>query len=258
MLLKLIACKVLQRELAGLIFESPNIIDVTMVRQQYHEAPYVLRQMLQREIDLVDSGEDPHTNHPSRETPDAILPEAILLGYGLCSNGVAGLSSKKYPLVIPRAHDCITLLLGSKERYLQCFNQYQGSFFYSRGWVELGVDFGNFEERLERLRVEYMDKYEDEDTVEYLLDMERMAIANYHAFTYIGWPGLEDGTAEQTVRRAAGERQWDFYREEGDRSLLKDFLDGNWDEERFLVVPPGEVVAPSYDEGVIRSGPGKA
>ena len=42
--------------------------------------------------------------------------EAILLGYGLCSNGLVGLTARSIPLVIP-VHDCITLFLGSKEQY---------------------------------------------------------------------------------------------------------------------------------------------
>ena len=39
---------------------------------------------------------------------------------------------------------------------------------------------------------------------------------------------------------------------EGSDSLLYDFLNGNWDEERFLVLEPGEMPAPSYDGDVMR------
>jgi hypothetical protein len=54
-----------------------------------------------------------------QESIDRVDParhEAVLLGYGLCNNGVVGLHAP-VPLVISRAHDCITLLLGSRERY---------------------------------------------------------------------------------------------------------------------------------------------
>ena len=40
--------------------------------------------------------------------------EAVLLGYGLCSNGLVGLTARSIPLVVPRAHDCITLFLGEQ------------------------------------------------------------------------------------------------------------------------------------------------
>lgn len=50
---------------------------------------------------------------------DNIEPEnydAILLGHGLCNLGIKGLKLRIL-LVIPRAHDSITLLIGPKERY---------------------------------------------------------------------------------------------------------------------------------------------
>ena len=38
---------------------------------------------------------------------------------------------------------------------------------------------------------------------------------------------------------------------DGDLSLLKRFLDGDWAPEDFLVVPPGCSVAASNDSGII-------
>jgi len=43
--------------------------------------------------------------------------------------------------VVPRAHDCITLLLGSKERYAKLFGERPGTYWYSAGWLEIGKDF---------------------------------------------------------------------------------------------------------------------
>ena len=43
--------------------------------------------------------------------------DAIALGYGLCGNGLAGLEARSVPLVLPRAHDCITLLMGSRTEF---------------------------------------------------------------------------------------------------------------------------------------------
>ena len=125
---KLIACKSLSRELSYLSALSQHNIDITFLRQGYHEAPSVLTEHLQAEIDAVESGSDPHTNqytsHTDSSSPQK-LPDfdAILLGYGMCSNGIVGLHSRSHTLVVPRAHDCMTLLLGSRERYLQYFKE---------------------------------------------------------------------------------------------------------------------------------------
>jgi hypothetical protein len=38
-------------------------------------------------------------------------------------------------------------------------------------------------------------------------------------------------------------------------SLLQTLLDGPWDDERFLVVRPGQRVAASFDDNIIKTEP---
>ena len=121
MRLKLIACKALFRELSYVSALSDNIIDITWMRQGYHNEPEVLHSLLQQEIDAVEAGSDPHSYRIRPEDGRSGDFDAILLGYGLCSNATAGVCARHHRLVIPRAHDCITLFLGSKERYASCF-----------------------------------------------------------------------------------------------------------------------------------------
>ena len=102
---KVIACKALFREFSLLASQTQTILDITYMRQGLHDTPDLLRRALQEEIDKVDENADMHSNE---QRPGRTF-DAILLGYGLCSNGVAGLSSKKYPLVVPRSDDCIVL-----------------------------------------------------------------------------------------------------------------------------------------------------
>ncbi len=247
MYLKLIACKVLQREVASLMYRCPNTIDVTMIKQGYHETPEILRKVLQEEIDRIDGNTDPHTNDLTECRLDAIL-----MGYGLCSNAVTGLRSKKYRIVVPRAHDCATLVMGSKEIYQQCFDTYKGSYFYTSGWLELGAALGTEEDHLRRKRQEFMAKYDDEDTVEYLLDMEREMVKNYSHITYVEWPELADRQTEQKAREMADSRGWAYHHMEGKNTLLADLLNGNWDEDRFLVIEPGQTAAPDYDGNIMK------
>ncbi|MDP7017642.1 MAG: DUF1638 domain-containing protein, partial [Pirellulaceae bacterium] len=62
--------------------------------------------------------------------------DAVLFGYGICSNGLVGLQAHSIPLVVPRAHDCITLFLGDRQRYLNYFNAHPGVYFKTTGWIE--------------------------------------------------------------------------------------------------------------------------
>ncbi len=65
---------------------------------------------------------------------------AILLGYGLCSNGVLGIMARTCPVILPRVDDCIALLLGSRERYLSEFEKEPGTYYLSPGWIDVGSD----------------------------------------------------------------------------------------------------------------------
>ena len=40
------------------------------------------------------------------------------------------------PLVIPRAHDCIALFMGSRQRYREYFDAHPGTYYRTSGWIE--------------------------------------------------------------------------------------------------------------------------
>ena len=245
MRLKLIACKVLFREISRIACHSPNFVDITWMRQGYHNTPDLLRERVQEQIDRIDAGDDPFTCPEGPEDFDAIL-----LGYGLCSNGVVGLSSKRYPLVIPRGHDCITFLLGSKERYRTLFDSKSGGiYWYSAGWCENVIMPG--QRRQEKEYDIYLEKY-GEENAEYLMEAEKHWYKEYKAAVYISQEEEVGDRYEQETREAADFLKWDFWKEKGDLSLMEAFLDGDWDEERFLVIPPGGTLEPSYGDSVIQ------
>ena len=61
--------------------------------------------------------------------------------------------------------------MGSKEAYADYFEKVKGTFFYSQGWLDLGLELGQSD--LERKRSEYMERFDgDEDTVGYFLEID--------------------------------------------------------------------------------------
>ncbi len=234
--LKVIACKVLMRELYWVAARTPNIVDIAWKKQALHNTPDLLRASVQAAIDEAEAEEEQY--------------DAILLGYGLCSNGIVGLTSRKTPLVIPRGHDCITFLLGSKERYRDIFDSYSGGiYWYSPGWIEHSLQPGK--ERYERAYQEYADKY-GEDNAQYLMDMEQNWMKEYRCALYIDWPALHRDDYDRYTRECADFLKWEYRSEQGTPDLLQDFMDGNWSDDRFLIVQPGQTVQPSFEAGVIR------
>ncbi len=245
MVLKLLACKVLAREAGFLSAGCKNTIDITYLRQGYHNEPDRLRAILQEQIDRIDAKDDPYT------CAEEIAPvDAIILGYGLCSGGVSGLKSKRLPIIVPRAHDCITLFLGSKERYRELFDAGSGGiYWYTPGWIENSVMPSKFRYELSLKR---NTELYGEDNAEYLAEMENGWMREYKNLSYVEIEGIPyPDTYMPYVNECADYLGWELNTYKGDISLLKRLLDGEWNEEDFLIVPPGETIAQSYDEKIL-------
>lgn len=237
MKLKVIACKVLTRELYYLAYKSHNIIDIYWLKQALHNEPEKLRRTLQKAIYDIEAEDESY--------------DAICLGYGLCSNGIVGIKSEKYSLIVPRAHDCITLLLGSKEKYQEIFHSRNGGiYWYSPGWIEHSIQPGK--ERYDMVYKNYVEKY-GEDNAQYLMDMEQNWMKAYENAIYINWAQFDTVKYIEYTRQCAEFLKWRWDVVEGSDSLLRDMLEGHWDEERFLMVSPGKTIKPTYREDIISS-----
>jgi hypothetical protein len=178
--------------------------------------------------------------------------EAVALAYGLCGLGTSGLRPLRHKLVIPRAHDCITLFMGSKEAYAQQQRRCPTSYYYTPGWNRSRRAPGP--ERLDALRAELAKKFATEE-VEFLIQAERAQWALHDTATYIEL-GTSDAEAEADyARKCANWLGWRFERIRGDAALLHDLIWGHWDEERFLCVGSGMRIAHAADEAILRAEP---
>ncbi len=242
--LKIIACDVLNRELSYLSGLSEQYTDITFLHQGLHDTPEVLRRNLQLEIDKADGG------FPYNYLDTCPNYDYIIIAYGLCSNGIVGLSSKNVPLVIPRAHDCITLLLGSKAKYKSLFNQYPGTYWFSAGWIERAWQPG--EKKFSALLEDYLQRY-GEDNAEYLMEMEQNWLKEYKRAGLIAWDCFTNNDYYRSFTREAAEfLKWDFMEFEGNKNLLWNIVNGILNEDEVLIVPPSASVQPSYDDNIIK------
>lgn len=242
--LKIIACDVLNREISYLASQSEHYTDITFLHQGLHDTPDLLRQNVQAEIDKA-NGEFPYNYFNTCPTYDYII-----IGYGLCSNGTAGISSQKIPLVIPRAHDCITLLLGSKEKYKAAFEQYPGTYWFSSGWIERA--WQPSELKYSALLNYYTETY-DEDNAEFLMDMEQSWMKNYKNAGLISWDLFKNNEYyKQFTKDSAQFLNWNYLELPGDDSLLKNLVNADFKDDEVLIVPPKCKVSPSYGDDIIK------
>jgi hypothetical protein len=239
MRLKLISCEVLFREMCDACAHSPHQVDLEFLPKGLHDLGG--RTMAARIQEAVDRG------------PEGIY-DAILLGYGLCGNGLDGLTARHTRLVVPRAHDCIALLMGSRERHQAYFEHNPGTYYRSTGWLERGKGLQQLthhtlgiDESLEGLIGKY-----GEDSGRYLYDELTRYRAHYSKLTFIE-TGLEPG-AEFIAEAAAeaSQRGWSFERLPGDLAWLGRMVDGEWAETEFVVAGPGQRIVASFDTGVVK------
>ena len=234
MRLKVIACAVLERELELCASRSANEIDLDVLEQGLHNTPDELRKRAQEAIDRADpAGFD-----------------AIVLGYGLCSRGVVGLQAARTKLIVPRGHDCITFLLGSKQWYREYFDAHPGVYWYSSGWIKHNDQPSR--ERYEKVLAEYTAKY-GLDNASYLMEVQETWIKNYELATYVDWNWPDSEQEKNFTRRSAAEMGWRYEELLGQAGLLQRLLDADWREDEVLVLEPGQTVAESFDENIIRA-----
>ncbi len=233
--LALLACSVFEREIALWARGATHIAEVRYFEMGLHDRPDQIRVQLQERLDEMDARED---------------IEAILLAYGLCGRGTVKLRSLRHKLVIPRAHDCITVFMGSKEAYAEHQRRCPTCFYYTPGWNRDRRVPGP--ERLEAMKLELAAKF-DPDDVEFLIETERNQWGAHDTVTYIEL-GTDDAKSEAEYSRMSADwLNWKFEYLEGNPSLLRDLLWGDWDIERFQIIEPGMQLGQAPDETIMRS-----
>lgn len=112
---KILACRVLEPELRilGLTDE-----DMCFLEQGLHRYPGDLQTSLKQSLDQIE--QDPNI-------------QRVILGYGLCGGGLAGLASNRVTLHVPLVHDCIPIFRGITHE-----DTCGGSFYLSPGWIDFG------------------------------------------------------------------------------------------------------------------------
>jgi hypothetical protein len=236
---KLISCEIFFREMCAVVARAPHFVEIEFLPKGLHDMGS--SKMLARVQEAVDRVQN---------------FDAILLGYGLCNNGLAGLTSRNIQVILPRAHDCITLFMGSKEKYLDYFNSHPGVYFKTTGWIERGENGGELRQLsipsqmgIDMTLEQLVEKY-GEDNGRYLYE-ELVYSKNYGQFTFIEMGVEPDGRFEQHTRQEAEEKNWKYEKLQGDLSMIQRLVNGVWDEKEFLVVPPGWRVVAKYDEKIV-------
>lgn len=205
----LIACEVFKDEFEAV---SPPDLPRTYLPQGLHRTPGKMPAAIQEALDALPS----HV-------------ETVILGYGLCSNGIVGINSRTARLILPRVHDCIALLLGSRERYEEEVSACPGTYYLTPGWALYGTT------SLSCYKNEYLPKY-GEETARYIA---QELLKHYKRVALI-----DHGAGDMAAARAHAKEfaeVFDLASVEipGSLDYVRRLVHGPWDGDDFVIVPPG-------------------
>ncbi len=236
-----VTCDILLRPVRFFAAQSPHTVDVVQLSAALHAEPLTLRERIQERVDAAGPEVD-----------------AVVLAYGLCGGATAGLTARAVPLVLPRAHDCVTIFLGSRDRYRTEHEMTPGTYWYVQDQIDRGNDLKGWllgdaarAEDAEATRTDYIERF-GEDNAGYLMEVLGEWRIRYERGAFLDTGLAPADEAELRARRESERRGWRFERTLADLTLVRQLLFGEWGDD-FQVLQPGERLERSYDDDVVRA-----
>jgi hypothetical protein len=220
--LGIVACDIVKSELEACVTESDVIL--RFLDYSLHSTP---REMLGKITQAVDQIK-------------AQGADRVALGYGLCSNGVVGFVTDA-PLVMPRCHDCISMLLGSPKRYFEMFRLHPGTYFLTEGWVRNNAD------PLSTVEIKYTPRMGAKKALRGM----SLELANYKAFCFV-----DNGVGDADAVKARTKENCEAFKKEylevqADLDYFKALVTGPHPEDDFIILPSGQELLNDYFYNII-------
>lgn len=239
--IKCISCEALARMVYFEAALAPHLVDIDIVKLGLHVEPDGLRKILQEKIDAVSETEY----------------DVIALAYGLCGKATYALRANKVPMVIPKAHDCITLFLGSRLRYKDQFENNPGTYWYALDYMQrnrdanttLSLGASTLGTDLKATFDAYVEKY-GRDNADYLMSIMGAWQQHYQRAAYIDMEIGDGKEIELQAQKDAELKGWTYEHMKGDRVLIHRLLYGDWNSD-FLIVEPGNRIKMTFNDDVI-------
>jgi hypothetical protein len=197
----IIACDTLKYEVLLAQARTDNTDPVYWVDGMLHMDPDRLRMELQKVLD-----QDGPWEH-------------VLFAYGNCGNGLVGLKSEKYVMVVPKTADCISMLLHRREETIT-----RDTYFLTKGWIEL-------EKNIIKEYTHCLEKYGEEKTQQIF----KVMLNNYHHLTLIDSGAYDIQEYIAVSMDLAQKVHLDFSVKRGGVGYLEKLFQGSWDQEFCII-----------------------
>lgn len=211
MTVKIIACEVMKEELLAI---KPNHqVEYEFIPMKLHLYPQKLHKELQDVLDL------------------SLGYSKVILAFGLCGGAAKNLKASECAVIIPRVHDCLPILLGSKRRYENFVNEEKGTFYLSCGWM---ISEKNILSEHQRVFKMYGEKKAFR-ILDRMYDSYKKVLFIHTACT------VEDVTIQQS-KEIAELLNLSYHTTQGNDAYLQKIVNGPWDEDHFIHIAPFETI----------------
>jgi hypothetical protein len=205
----IMACRTVENELRLAMAQAGVDYPVLYLDAGLHLWPDRLREAIQRDLDRIEN------------------VDVVLMGYGFCGKGLAGVRSDRFKIVVPRIHDCISLLLGSALAREQCGNDV---YFVTKGWLDHEISIVH---EFNRCAARYGEQK--------ATSLMKKMMKHHTRLTAIDTGAYNVEPVKLQVQTLAEKMGWKFETAPGSLRIFHKLLKGPWDEE-FVVLEPGQVI----------------
>lgn len=212
----IITCQTIRREVNLAISETGVDYPVLLVDSGLHNYPDRLHKAIQDQIDKIDN------------------VGTILMAFGYCGNGLLGINSQSSRLVIPRADDCITLMLGSNWTRKRIQKE-AGTYFLTKGWLD-------YERNIITEYKGCVNRYGEARALRVMKTM----LSHYRRLMVIDTRAYELDDVLSTTKAFAETIGMKHEQYLGSISYIKKLLTGPWNTEEFVILEPGHEL--TFDE----------
>ncbi len=156
--------------------------------------------------------------------------ERVLMVLGHCGGATVGIESGDFEVIMPKADDCLSILLGSMKRRLDTSRE-AATYFLTDGWMRytnnLLADFEKDSVKFGRAKA---------------IRIYKLMLKHYKRFGFIDTKTYDIEKAKCRAKDLSENLEINMDTLPGDDSWLHRLLKGPWSEQEFLILPPNMVL----------------
>lgn len=213
---RILSCGTLEKEVRLAMERCHAQIPLEILKENNHDVPRKLSMCIQEKLDQMEDA------------------DRVLMAFGTCGGAMVGLHSGNAEMIIPRVDDCLSLLMGSMEqRYASAGKGF--GVFLTESWLNHEKSMEAELDRIERM-------YPPTRAARVIQSLYR----NFDCLNVIDTGAYDVSSILPRTQALAQRLSLKHQVVQGTTAYLEELLQGPWDPDRFIIIPPGTTVTEEH------------